>query len=225
MVFGGSVRLRFGDLTFDSDTRQLLRGAVEVRLSPKAFELLKALIDNRPRALSKNELHQCLWPGTFVSEANLPSLVAEARDALGDQARQPRFIRTLHGFGYAFCGAGATADSSRPAPESASFCWLIRDGRRLPLQPGENVLGRDEDGVQIDSSTVSRRHARIVVSGAQAVLDDLGSKNGTFVGGAPVSTAVHLKDGDEIQTGSVVLRFRMGVPKGSTATWSGEEDS
>ena len=224
------MKLHLGDVTFDSDTRQLLRGAAEVHLSPKAFDLLKALIDARPRALSKNELHQYLWPETFVSEANLASLVAEVRDALGDQARQPRFVRTLHGFGYAFCGgAGPSAPSAQSEPgaqaEPTIFCWLIKEGRRLPLQPGENVLGRDEDAIQIDSSTVSRRHARIVVSGAQAVLDDLGSKNGTFVGGSPVSTAVLLKDGDEIQTGAVVFRFRMAVPKGSTVTWSGNEDS
>ena len=221
------MRLPLGDVTFDSDTRQLLRGAVEVHLSPKAFDLLKALIDARPRALSKNELHQHLWPATFVSEANLASLVAEVREALGEQARQPRFVRTLHGFGYAFCGVAAPSDPSEPGflAEPTSFCWLVKEGRRLPLQPGENVLGRDEGGIQIDSSTVSRRHARIVVSGAQAVLDDLGSKNGTFVGGSPVSTAVRLKDGDEIQTGAVVFRFRMAVPKGSTVTWSGKEDS
>ena len=101
---GRAVRLRLGDLTFDPDARQLLRGREEIHLSPKAFELLKTLIDQRPRALSKNELHEHLWPATFVSEANLASLIAEIREALGDTARQPRFIRTAHRFGYAFSG-------------------------------------------------------------------------------------------------------------------------
>jgi DNA-binding winged helix-turn-helix (wHTH) protein len=216
------VQLHFGDVIVDSDTRQLLRDGAEVHLSPKAFDLLTTLIEHRPRALSKNELHQSLWPSTFVSEANLPSLVAEVREALGDEARQPRFIRTLHGFGYAFCGAVSMSESG-PAPESTSFCWLVKDGRRLPLQPGENLLGRDAEGIQIESSTVSRRHARIVIAGEEVVLDDLGSKNGTFVCGSPVSTTVRLKDGDEIRTGSVVFCFRMTTPKGATATWRGEE--
>jgi pSer/pThr/pTyr-binding forkhead associated (FHA) protein len=104
-----------------------------------------------------------------------------------------------------------------------SFCWLVKDGKRLPLQPGENILGRDEANIHIDSPTVSRRHARIRVSGTEAVLEDLGSKNGTCVNGARVSTVVRLKDGDEVQVGSVVSRFRMTSPKGVTATWSGHD--
>jgi DNA-binding winged helix-turn-helix (wHTH) protein len=227
------VRLRFGDLTFDPDTRQLLRGRAEVHLSPKAFDLLKTLVEHRPRALSKNELHQYLWPATFVSEANLASLIAEIREAFGDVARQPRFIRTVHRFGYAFsgqsveehathAGTGSRVDH-RPDPDSrpARFCWLVKDGKRVPLVAGENVLGRESDGggIRIDSPTVSRRHARISVSSSSASLEDLESKNGTYLLGEPVTTAVALKDGDEIRIGAVVLRFRMA--SGSrTATWN-----
>ena len=152
------MRLHFGGMTFDADRRQLLRRGAEVHLSPKAFELLKVLVDNRPRALSKNELHEHLWPTTFVSEANLASLIAEVREALGDPARHSRFIRTAHRFGYAFCGGEAQAADA--PTELASFCWLLKDGRRLPLRPGENILGREDDGVRIDSATVSRRRGR-----------------------------------------------------------------
>ena len=233
-VFRGAVvRLRFGDLTFDPGTRQLLRGIEHIHLSPKAFELLKTLIDHRPRALSKNELHQHLWPATFVSEANLASLIAEIRDALGDTARQPRFLRTVHRFGYAFSGEAVEERAAqersgsrgghRPDPHHgpARFCWLLKDGKRVPLVPGENILGRDSDGggIPIDSPTVSRQHARISVSASSALLEDLDSKNGTYLGGEPVTAAVALKDGDEIRIGAVVLRFRMA--SGSrTATWS-----
>ena len=93
----------------------------------------------------------------------------------------------------------------------------------MPLRPGENILGRDDDGIRIDSVTVSRRHARISISGGEAVLEDLGSKNGTYVGGEPVLVPVRLNDGDEIRTGSVVFRFRMAAPKGATATWIGSD--
>ncbi len=213
------VKLRLGELTFDGDTRQLIHGVEEVHLSPKAFELLKILVDQRPRALSKQELHERLWPDTFVSEVNLASLIAELRSALGDSATHPAFIRTARRFGYAFCGVAEALDV-RSIDDASSFCWLIKDGRRVPLRSGENVLGRDlDDGVRIDSPTVSRRHARIVISDSEAVVEDLQSKNGTFVGEQPVSGAVRLKDGDEIRVGSVIVRFRKTSPKGPTATW------
>lgn len=230
---GGRVRFRIGDLTFDPDTRQLLRGGEAIHLSPKAFELLKTLIEHRPRAVSKNELHQRLWPATFVSEANLASLIAEVREALGDKARQPRFLRTVHRFGYAFSGEAVEERETREQPGSrfgpgsdpyqgpAGFCWLVKDGKRVPLVVGENILGResDGDGIRIESPTVSRRHARISVSATSALLEDLDSKNGTYLRGQSVTTAVVLKDGDEIRIGAVVLRFRMA--SGSrTATWS-----
>jgi DNA-binding winged helix-turn-helix (wHTH) protein len=214
------VKLRLGELTFDAEARQLHRAGVEVHLSPKAFDLLALLVDRRPRALSKQELHECLWPATFVSEANLASLVAEVRDALGDSARQPRFIRTAHRFGYAFSGDAVSVDAASPSQTPSSFCWLVKDGRRLPLAAGENILGRDEEGILIDSPSVSRRHARISILGSEATIDDLGSKNGTYVGGTLISAPVGLKDGDEIRTGSVVLHFRMLLPKGATATWT-----
>jgi DNA-binding winged helix-turn-helix (wHTH) protein len=226
------VPLRLGDLTFDPDARQLLRGSAEIHLSPKAFELLKLLIDQRPRAVSKNELHQHLWPATFVSEANLASLIAEIREALGDTARHPQFIRTAHRFGYAFSGKAIEepdghvkgkrrVNPGSPGQEVATFCWLIKDGKRLPLAPGENVLGRESDGggICIDSPTVSRRHARILISARTASVEDLDSKNGTYLKGEPVLTAVALADGDEIRIGSVVLRFRRASAS-QTTTWS-----
>ena len=130
-------------------------------LSPKAFELLKTLIDQRPRALSKHELHAHLWPATFVSEANLASLIAEVREALGDTARQPRFIRTSHRFGYAFCGEptggsvahsrggsrSGRADTDRRAYQASRTTRPLvladQGRRRVPLRAGENILGRD----------------------------------------------------------------------------------
>ena len=191
----------------------------ELHLSPKAFELLKILVENRPRALSKNELQERVWPSTFVSEVNLATLIAEIREALGDDARQPRFIRTAHRFGYAFCGV--TVEAAATEAVGAIFCWLVKDRRRLPLRPGENILGREpEDGINLDSPTVSRRHARIVISATGATLEDLDSKNGTFVQGKRVSAPVQLTNGDTIRAGAIVLRFRMSSPRGLTSTWT-----
>ena len=98
------MRLLFGDCTFDSEARTLVRGTENVRLSGKAFQLLETLLAARPNPIEKSELFARLWPETFVSEANLASLIKEIRAAIGDDARAPRFVRTVHRFGYAFSG-------------------------------------------------------------------------------------------------------------------------
>jgi TolB-like protein/cytochrome c-type biogenesis protein CcmH/NrfG len=68
--------------------------------------------------LSKSEIHERLWPQTFVSEATLASVVSELRAALGDDPKTPRFVRTVHGHGYAFSGSAAEeeAPARGPAP-------------------------------------------------------------------------------------------------------------
>ena len=95
------MRVRFGPFTVDVETRQLLRDGSEVHLSPKAFDLLCNLIEHRPRVVEKGELLGQIWPDTFVVDAGLNVLIGEIRRALSDDARQPRYLRTVHGVGYA----------------------------------------------------------------------------------------------------------------------------
>ena len=179
------MRLGFGDCVFDSDTRELARGGKPVHLSPKAFRLLELLLKSRPRALSKSELKDAIWPKTFVLETNLANLAAELRAAVGEKGRQSRFIRTVHGFGYAFSGEVHDEGESKPAGE-ASF-RLLTGEEEFRLLEGRTVVGRDRAaGVFLDDSTVSRRHARLVVDGPNVTIEDLGSKNGTFVSGRRV---------------------------------------
>ena len=116
------MTLRFGPFVLDLDTRQLTRGSHDIHLSPKAFELLGALILDRPKVLSKDVLQQRLWPDTFVAEANLSNLIAEIREALGDRPRSPLFVRTAHGFGYAFCGEAFHVASRRCNQRHPSPC-------------------------------------------------------------------------------------------------------
>src|SRR4249920_1208539 len=107
------MRLSLGHVTLDTDRRQVFRGDEPLHLSAKAFQLLQLLVDDRPRALSKDELQQALWPDTFVSDTSLTTLVNELRAGLGESAREPRLIRTVHGFGYAFQASGAEASGAR----------------------------------------------------------------------------------------------------------------
>jgi DNA-binding winged helix-turn-helix (wHTH) protein len=213
------VTLRFGPFTLDLDTRQLTRASREIHLTPKAFELLATLALERPKVLSKSVLQQRLWPETFVAEANLSNLVAEIREALGDRARAPRFVRTAHGFGYAFCGEVTSVPGSRQVRSGRPACWLEWGKHRFPLSPGEHVVGRDPDvDVRLDASTVSRRHARLIVTTNGAILEDSGSKNGTFHGGARVTSPVPLVDGDSIGIGSLLVTFHQHAASMSTET-------
>lgn len=219
VLLQGPVKFRFDQFTLDKGSRQLVGNAGAIHLSPKAFELLAVLLENRPRVVSKADLQERLWPSTFVVDTNIANLVGEIRQALNDDARNPRCIRTAHRFGYAFCGAVVDVPASGGEENSTSLCWLIKGGRRIRLQPGENIVGRElERGVRVDSPTVSRRHARILIAGPDATLEDLGSKNGTYLRGEPIAVRVPLSDGDEIRVGSVVLRFRMRAAAGSTLT-------
>jgi DNA-binding winged helix-turn-helix (wHTH) protein len=214
------MRLRFGDCVFDSDTREIFRGGKPVHVSPKAFALLEALIARRPKATSKDELHSLLWPDTFVSDANLPNLVAELREALGDDAQEPRSIRTVPRFGYAF-RAEAAIESAGPAPLAFRLIW---GDREIALRPGENLIGREEgSALWIDDALVSRHHARIVIDESGAVLEDLGSKNGTLLRGRRIETPTKLADEDLITIGPASMIFRVLHQTGSTASATEEQ--
>jgi DNA-binding winged helix-turn-helix (wHTH) protein len=214
------ARLRFAECTFDSRAHGLRRAGREVHLSNKAFLLLEMLLDRRPQVLSHAELRDSLWPGTFVSYSSLAGLISEVRRAIGDHTRPPRLVRTVHGLGYSFIAeAEGTPEPARV--EVASPYRLRWRSRELPLLQGQNLVGRDpECDVQIGSSRVSRRHARITINGREAILDDLGSKNGTFVGGRPVTAPTALRDGDVILLGHESVVF---AAVGGTATTETDE--
>ncbi len=206
------MRICFGPFILDPDTRQLTRGGKPLHLSPKAFDLLEALALERPNVLSKATLQQRLWPDTFVTEGNLSNLVAEIRDALDDPPRDPLYIRTAHKFGYAFCGEAASLPRGREPLATQAVCWIQWGARRFALPPGEHVLGRDP-GVEIrlDASSVSRRHARLIVTPTSTVIEDFGSKNGTYRFGDRVTSPVRLADGDELRIGTEVVTVRLSA--------------
>jgi hypothetical protein len=192
-----------------------------VHLSPKAFELLKLLIECRPRALPKAELLDRVWPGVFVSDASLARVINELRQAVGDHAHGSLVIRTCHGHGYAFV---ADIDSGEPTfgrtqPGSAVACWLESHERDFALREGEQVAGRDPSlPLWLDSARVSRRHAKVSVAGTSAMIQDLGSKNGTFVRDRRITGPTPLAPGDTIRIGPFTFVFRAYEPTGQTET-------
>jgi DNA-binding winged helix-turn-helix (wHTH) protein len=210
----------FGDFVLDLDARELRRGGAPILLSPKAYQLLSVLVSNRPKALSKSALQEQLWPDTFVVEKNLVNLIGEIRDALGDDAAHPRFVRTIQRFGYAFRDGTEEPSLRREATRASEVRFrLVWAGGRAGLGDGEHVLGRDPElGLFLDAPDVSRRHARIRIAGDEATIEDLESKNGTFVSDRRLVSATRLVDGDSIRVGSVQLTFTAVRSRGSTET-------
>jgi DNA-binding winged helix-turn-helix (wHTH) protein len=215
------VNVRFGDFTFDPAGRRLLRGDEVLHVSPKAFDLLRVLIERRPGAVSKADLHELVWPGTFVADASLTMAIAEIRRVLGDDAQTPTYIRTVHRFGYAFCASieEAAVDASAPPTGERPSAWLTSTDRAFALKDGENIVGRDPGcDVWLDTAGVSRRHARIVLARGAATIEDLGSTNGTRLRDATVDRVLPLGEGDVVRFGGVELRFRRWSDRRATET-------
>lgn len=206
------MRLTFGRFVFDSRCRALSCDGTAVELSPKAFSLLEALVEARPAPVSKEVLYDRLWPKTFVQEGNLHNLVSEIRRALGKDSR--RILRTVHGVGYAF----DARDVEMSTGVSAFVLWNGNEAIHLPM--GEAIIGRDPAAtVVIDSSDVSRQHARLFVNDDHVTIEDLGSKNGTFVGTERVIAPRVLRgDEDGIRIGKTPLLLRKRGSVQSTAS-------
>ena len=210
--------------TLDEPARHLLRGSYPVHLSPKAFDLLLLLARRRPAAVSKAEIHHCLWPDTFVSDVNLAVLIAEVRAALGEDARNGTSVRTVHRFGYALLGTLKVVERTRERPVASSIYAIEWDGDRTPLSRGENLIGRDAGAdVRIDALGVSRRHAVIVVHEDVVTIRDLSSKNGTFVDDVQVRSVVVLTKEADIRLGPVRIGFRRWSADSSTATYDASQ--
>ena len=213
------LRVSFGDFVLDRGTRQLRRGAEQRRLGPKALELLDLLLEQRPNVVTRERIRDRLWPGTHVTDSTLATVVTEVRSALDEDPKQPRFVRTAHGVGYAFCGDAVESGPAQPSSGRTMAYRLVLEDREVALRIGENLLGRVEDGIAwIEAPTVSRRHARILVENDRATIEDLGSKNGTFVRGQRISAPTPLEAGDVIRLGRVAMKLRALRVEKSTAT-------
>jgi DNA-binding winged helix-turn-helix (wHTH) protein len=203
-----------GDVQVNTGMRQATRGGATAHLTKKAFDLLVLLIEHRPSVVSKEEIHARLWPDTFVTESSVQALVSEIRQALDDESRS--MVRTVHGVGYAF--ATELVEVAGDAKTRAVRAWLVAATWRVPLYDGDNVLGRGtEDAVPLDVPGISRRHARIRV-GEEVTIEDLGSKNGTWLRDDRVTTPARLTDGDEVRLGSVLFTFRLARALDTTDT-------
>ena len=128
------MRVRFGECVFDAEARELTRGGSAVQLSPKAFLLLSFLLEHRPRAVSRTELHDLIWPRVFVSYTSLPRLVTEVRRALADRSRPPRFVR--------ICGTICMVNTKGAQKYGCGYCCIIASFACCSASPLETPARR-----------------------------------------------------------------------------------
>jgi DNA-binding winged helix-turn-helix (wHTH) protein len=222
---------RFGAFDLDARTGELRKLGVRIRLQEQPFQLLAILVERAGDLVTRNELRGRLWTAstTIAFDQAVNNAVAKIRTALGDSAESPRFVETLARRGYRFMenvdwvGDPADAPLPQPTPAPAARAAILRlttDDRTVVLTEGIHIVGRDPDAsVWIDSAVVSRRHARLVVQRDGITIEDLDSRNGTFVNGTRVAGLSALAHGDQIciATHALVVHVSMGKTANGTA--------
>lgn len=212
------MRYEFGEFVLDPDRQELLRSGKPVHLTPKTMQLLEILVEHRPNVVSHQHLYDALWPDVVVLEANLKNCIADLRNALDDHERNGRFLRTVHGRGYAF--TDDVVATRRGAPGSRLVVFF-HGNRRIILQAGENIVGRGEDATTIiDDPEVSRHHVRIIIDPHRVTVEDMNSKNGTFVNGRRIEQRTEVGDGDEVRLGPLPLLVKIVSRRDETQTAS-----
>jgi DNA-binding winged helix-turn-helix (wHTH) protein/tetratricopeptide (TPR) repeat protein len=140
--------LTFGDFRLDPTNECLWQGGREIPLRPKAYALLKHLVDHRGQLVTKQQLLDAVWPGTFVGDAVLKASIRQLREALADDAEAPRYIETSHRRGYRFIAeTSATAaprDEQHPV-ERAMAAIAPPSVGAVTLTSVEGVLGREQE--------------------------------------------------------------------------------
>jgi DNA-binding winged helix-turn-helix (wHTH) protein len=208
------VTYRFGPFRLLPDARRLEHNGSPIALTPKAFDLLLALVTHRERALSKDELLSLVWPESIVEEANLAQQILLLRRALGGADAS---IATIPRFGYRFTTAVEEETVSGRASFAISPHCLVWEGREYPLREGLTVIGRgDSADLQIPLPSLSRQHARVLVRGLEATIEDLGSRHGTWRGALAVKEPTRLASGDQIRLGTASLVYCFVLPNGTT---------
>ncbi len=216
---------RVGDVLVEPEANSIANSDGCVRIEPLLMDLLVFLARRPGRVVRREEIFDGVWQQRYVARSALTRAMALLRQALGDDANQPRFVETIPKRGYRLIAPVEGLEPVAPASPSGGISLLIGDCE-LPLSEGEHVIGRSDDAeVRIPAARISRRHARIVVRDGHAYLEDLGSKNGTSLRGRPVMSAVELSDRDVITIGATVLVVRVADADAPTETATGRANN
>jgi hypothetical protein len=198
------------------------------------MEVLVLLVQKAGVLVNRTEIQSALWgSAVFVDQdAAINTAIRKIRRALGDDAEHPRFVETVVGKGYRFIASLATdAATVRPQEDGADgdavaadrlrragpYYLVTRGKRQFVLNGDENLLGRDPAAaVHIDHPSVSRRHARISIHAGRVLLEDLQSRNGTFLDGRQIRTRTEIHHGAIIGLGPITLTFLVFPAAAST---------
>ncbi len=210
---------RLGHWLVEPKLGQISCGERTVRVRPRAMELLACLAAAGGDVVSRQQLIDTVWRTSFVSDNVVSQVVTELRQALGDDARRPTYIQNVPRRGYRLV-ARVTYLEGEPVGGGQTSQFTLASGLAThALKPGGNLVGRGSSAdIRIDLSEVSRSHARIVVEGGTVTIEDLGSKNGTFVNGRRISGLHPLAEGDEVRLGSPAARFRLELTSDAVRT-------
>jgi DNA-binding winged helix-turn-helix (wHTH) protein len=210
-----------GEWLVEPDLDRISRGSEQYGLRPRVTELLVCLADRAGELATKQYLIDNVWRTEFVTVNALTQLIAELRRALGDNAEDPRYIETIPRRGYRLISPTVAVRPTNSLNTKKDFRFMLVDDQdvEMGLVEGENIIGRSPDvAIRIDTSKVSRHHACIRVAGNTATIEDLGSKNGTFLRGRRLEQATRIEDSDEIQIGANLARFQFKVLDDETRT-------
>ncbi len=222
MILRVAGSFRFGAFELDVAAFTLRRDGIPVRLEKIPMEVLVLLVERAGTLVARDSMHAALWGSdVFLDrDAAINTAIRKIRKALGEDVDRPRFVETVVGKGYRFVGqiVRETMDSQRPA----TVYRLTRGTNAFALHEGENLIGRDPDvHVFLDHPSVSRRHARISITAGRAVVEDLNSRNGTWIDGRGITSPTEVHDGNVIGVGPITLTFVSLSSVASTRPMSG----
>jgi DNA-binding winged helix-turn-helix (wHTH) protein len=228
--------IRFAEFELDLGAYVLRRQDGPLRLEKMPMEVLILLVQRAGTLVQRSEIQAMLWgPNVYVEhDSAINTALRKIRRRLGDDAENPRFVETVVGKGYRFIApvesnVGPRAQLSASHGTSSSARWrrifpsyrVTRGKQEFVLEAGETVFGRDPTaGVYVDHPSVSRRHACISIGSKGAVLEDLKSRNGTFVNGRRINRPTRVDHGAVIGLGPITLTFIVVAAPVSTQVMS-----
>jgi TolB-like protein/DNA-binding winged helix-turn-helix (wHTH) protein/Tfp pilus assembly protein PilF len=158
----------FHSFRLDSADQCLWRGDERAQITPKAFDVLRYMVENAGRLVTQDELLEALWPETYVNQEVLRKYILEIRKVLGDRPEKPEFIETVTKRGYRFIAPVAHVSSDEPANSSTV---RVKSAVAVTEEPAiEDQLGRETVASEQQASSGERRLRKLAIIQVLAVI-------------------------------------------------------